>query len=405
MAATEHPSTECSGVHPERSEGSPTIAFAPCQPERNEGSLRLRHLWTRAVALLGGLLGIAAATPARAADLPEDRAETLFHLYSGGGVNAYGPALLVRKSIADKVSLGATYYMDAVSNASVDVVTTASKYRETRHEFGLTADYAYRDVRVTLSGSTSREPDYVANAAGFDISQETFGGMTTVSLGFTRGSDTVEKTNAPEFHDIAKHWRYRLGVSQILTTRWIASVNAEAVADEGYLGNPYRSARVFGAAVPERMPRTRSSRAVKFRVVGDLGSRDAVDLGYRYFWDNWAIKAHTVDAAYRRYVFGNWLAEGYLRYHTQSGAGFYSDNAPGETTYVTRNRQLSSFSTVAGGGRMTWSLGKLRERFDTKLVGAYEYARYSFGEYTDLRTGEKYRSGAHIVQLYLTATF
>ena len=30
------------------------------------------------------------------------------------------------------------------------------------------------------------------------------------------------------------------------------SANFEALSDDGYLGSPYRVARVFGAAVPER---------------------------------------------------------------------------------------------------------------------------------------------------------
>ena len=49
--------------------------------------------------------------------------------------------------------------MDAVSNASIDVVTTASKYHEVRNEFGLSADYVYRDSQVTLGVLTSHEPD------------------------------------------------------------------------------------------------------------------------------------------------------------------------------------------------------------------------------------------------------
>ena len=102
----------------------------------------------------------------------------------------------MRKRLADKVSLSASYYVDAVSNASIDVVTTASPYRETRTEYGLGADYVYRDSKISLSTSSSREPDYIANRIGVDVSQETFGGMTTVSLGFTRGDDQISKTNA-----------------------------------------------------------------------------------------------------------------------------------------------------------------------------------------------------------------
>ena len=90
-------------------------------------------LWRRLLALFGGLLGgLLGVAGVRAADLPENKAEALIHSYSGGGVDAYGPAFLVRKSIFDKVSLTGTYYVDAVSNASIDVVTTASPYKETR---------------------------------------------------------------------------------------------------------------------------------------------------------------------------------------------------------------------------------------------------------------------------------
>ena len=142
----------------------------------------------RIFAVLGSLL---AASGARAVDLPANSAEALFHTYSGGGVTANGPALLVRKSIADKFSLAASYYVDAVSNASIDVVTTASPYREKRTEYGFSADYVYRDSQITLATSSSQEPDYTANRLGIDVTQEVFGGMTTVSLGFTRGADKV----------------------------------------------------------------------------------------------------------------------------------------------------------------------------------------------------------------------
>ena len=58
-------------------------------------------------------------------------------------------------------------------------------------------DYVYRDASVILSASSSTEPDYTARALNLDIAQEVFGGMTTVNLGFTRGSDTVGKTGDP----------------------------------------------------------------------------------------------------------------------------------------------------------------------------------------------------------------
>ncbi|MGZ8260067.1 MAG: DUF3570 domain-containing protein [Caldimonas sp.] len=363
-------------------------------------------LWRRLLALLGGLVGGLFATGhARAADLPEDKVEALVHSYTGGGVKANGPALLVRKRLLDKVSLSGTYYMDAVSNASIDVVTTASPYREIRHEFGISADYVYRDATITVGAMTSREPDYTANTASLDMTQEVFGGMTTVALGFSRVTDDIGKRDSPEFSDRARHWQYRFGLTQILSTRWLASANFEAISDDGFLGSPYRFARVFGAAVPERNPRTRTSRGAKLRLVGDLGNRDAMHVEYRYFTDTWDIKAHTAEIGYSRYFGQSWLADTFVRYYTQKHALFYSDNALTETTYVSRSRQLSTFNDMAFGAKLSYNLRRVPGRYDLKLNGTYEYTRYKFKDFTDIRTGELYGYGASVIQLYLSATY
>ncbi|MBC7917841.1 MAG: DUF3570 domain-containing protein [Rhodoferax sp.] len=358
----------------------------------------IRHL----AALIGGVL---AAVGARAADLPEDNAEALFHSYNGGGVSANGPALLVRKRLADKVSLSASYYVDAVSNASIDVVTTASPYREQRNEYGLGMDYVYRDSKISLAANTSRESDYTANRFGLDIAQETFGGMTSISMGFTRGDDQIGKSNAPEFADTATHWQYRLGATQILSPRWIMSANAEVLSDDGFLGSPYRIARVFGAAVPEKTPRTRSGRALKFRLIGDLNARDALHLDYRYYWDTWDIKANTAEAGYSRHFGEQWLADASLRYYAQTKALFYSDNASTETTYISRNRQLSTFNSVGLGAKVAYTWRRAPGKFDIKLNAALETTRFQFSDFTDIRTGELYAYQANVLQLYLSANF
>jgi hypothetical protein len=362
-------------------------------------------LWQRLLALLGGLLGVLAPAATRAVELPGDKGEALIHSYTGGGVKANGPALLVRKSIVDKVSLSGMYYMDAVSNASIDVVTTASPYNETRHEYGLSADYVYRDAQITLGAVTSREPDYTANTGNVDVTQEVFGGMTTVALGFTKASDKVGKKNSPEFSDTARHWQYRFGLTQILSPRWLATLNFDAISDDGYLGSPYRSARVFGAFVPERNPRTRSSRAVKVKFAGDLGSYGAINFGYRYYTDTWDIKAHTAEAGYSHYFGPLWLADIFARYYTQTHANFYSDNATTETIYVSRNRQLSTFNDWGLGARVSYNVRKVPGRYDLKLIGTYEYTQYKFKDFTDVRTGELYGYGANVIQVYLSATY
>lgn len=374
--------------------------------ERIAGFLRRLAGATQWLARLAGVLaGALGATPSHAVNLPENRAEGMLHVFNGGGVTASGPALLVRKSMADRVSLSASYYVDSVSNASIDVVTTASPFRERRNAYSLGVDYVVRDSLISLSTSYSKEPDYIARNVSLDISQEMFGGMTTINMGYTRAADDVSQTNDPTFADAAKHWQYRLGVTQVLSSSWVMSANVEAISDSGYLGNPYRTALVFGASVPERYPRTRSSRSFQFRAIGDLGSRNAVRAEYRYFYDTWDVRAHTVEGGYSRYVGPDWLVDGFVRVNGQKQALFYSDNATSAVTYITRNRQLSDFTDFSLGGKVTHSYRRVPGEYEIKLNAGYELMRFKYSNFTDLRTGGAYAFSAHVLQFYVSATF
>ena len=87
---------------------------------------------------------------AQAAVLPEDRADLLFHSYSGDNVTIQGPSLLVRKEFAGKFSASANYYVDRVSSASIDVVTRASEYTEERTQHSVGLDYLHDRWIMTL---------------------------------------------------------------------------------------------------------------------------------------------------------------------------------------------------------------------------------------------------------------
>lgn len=350
---------------------------------------------------VAALLGTALS--AHAATLPEDQAEAMVHVYDAGGLRASGPAVLLRKKVGSSVSLQGSYYVDQVSSASIDVVTTASPFKETRKEYTMGGDYLVRDSIVSVSATHSSEPDYVAKTVNVDVLQDMFGGMTTVALGYSRGNDDVGRKDAG-FFDHARHWRYRLGVTQILSPTWLMTLNGEVVSDDGYLGNPYRSARVGGAFVPENDPRTRSSRAVRVGATGTLAPGSAVHGSYRYFWDNWAIRAHTLEGGYSRYFGDTLLADWTVRLHSQSKALFYSDNALVDTVYLSRNRQLSTFKSLGLGAKLTYTAGKVGEH-DVKLTAAYQLLHFKYSDFTDLRTGQAYALNARVLQLFASANF
>lgn len=358
--------------------------------------------------VMAGSAASTGTTAALAATLPEDKAEVIYHVYDGGGVKATGPALLVRKSLFDRVSLSAQYYVDAVSNASIDVVTTASPFKEKRTAYDFSAETVVRDSTLSLSLSRSTEPDYTADAISVDVAHEVFGGMSTVSMGFTRAHDQVGKKGVVGWIDKAMHWQYRVGLTQILSPRWLVSANAEVISDDGYLGSPYRAARVFGAAVPERNPRTRTGRAVKVRSITDTSAwveRSAFRAEYRYYWDTWDIKAHTFEVGGSKYLGQSFLIDASLRSYSQGKALFYSDNAQSETLYISRNRQLSTFKTTSLSAKLSYTLPRMPAGYDVKLTGAYELKRFRFNDFTDPRTGGLYSYNASVVQVYVSANF
>jgi hypothetical protein len=365
----------------------------------------------RNAAKVAGLVGGAiAASSVQAVDLPEDRAETMYHLYDGGGVIAQGPAVLVRKSMLDRVSLSGSYYVDAVSNASIDVVTTASKYKETRDQADIGLDYVVRDSLIHVSGSRSSEPDYLASTINVDLTQDVFGGMTTIVLGYSRANDKVGQKGTPGWIDTARHWQYRVGVTQILSSRWTASINAESINDDGYLGSPYRLARVFGTYVHENDPRTRESKAIKLSATGDVTpegaeNRRSLRADYRYYWDTWGIRGHTLELGYNRNLAPGWLMESFLRYYRQNHALFYSDNSPDQTLYVTRNRELSTMHDFGPGVTVSYTLRSVPGKYDVKLSGSYQFIDFHYADYTDVRTGKPYSYKASVLNTVLSATF
>ena len=356
--------------------------------------------------LAAALLVQALPALARAATLPEDRADLMYHRYQGGGVTVDGPALLVRTSIADSVSFSADYYVDSVSSASIDVVTTASAYKEKRTETALGVDYLYRDAVLGVSFTRSDESDYRSNTFNFKYAQETFGGMTTVNMGYGVGKDKVLSNTDSTFSDIVNRYSWRLGVAQVLTKSWLFNADYEGISENGYLNSPYRAARVFNTPVPERYPRERSSHALALTSVTHVFSGSAIKVRYRYFNDNWQIHANTIEGTFSTYVGDQWLFDFRLRHYSQNKASFYADDFTQQQNYMARGKELSACTNSSLG--VTGTFGLLDQRFGLKrasLIGSWDYVKFDYQDFSDVRTGSAYSFNANIFQLIFSAWY
>ena len=285
--------------------------------------------------------------------LPEDRADILYHLYDGGGVEIDGPSVLVRKKIGKSVSVVGNYYVDMVSSASIDVITTASPYTEERKQWSLGMDYLHGNTTMRVNYVSSDESDYDAETVSFSVSQDMFGDLTTLTLGYALGDDLVGRSDDPAFERNLDKQTYSIGVTQILTKNLISTLNFETVTDEGYLNNPYRSVRYadLGSALgysfePELYPNTRTSNALGLRARYYLPYRAAIEGEYRYFIDTWDIEGHTAALTYI-HPWGDFTFTGKFRYHTQTGAHFYSDlfSRSEATNFRGRDKELSALQS------------------------------------------------------------
>lgn len=350
-------------------------------------------------------------TGALATVLPEDRTDLMYHSYDGGGVTVSGPALLVRKSVGDNVSLSGRYYVDTISSASIDVVTTASPYTDRREEFQLGIDYLHGNTLMGLSFSKSSESDYLANTFNLNVSQDLFEGLTTVTMGYSQGYDTIQANNSTEVHNLNRY-KYRLGLTQVLTPTVLLGVSYEDIAEEGYLKNPYRYAQYLGVFVPELYPGTHDSQALSVRVMKGFSSDkrsvgDSVRGEYRYYSDNWGISSNTLSLAYQRYFDNNWLGEAHYRFYQQTAASFYSDNFTTAMTYMTRDKELSAFRSNSLGVKATWFIPSSKSLFINRmsLNLAYDYILFDYDNFTDIRTGQLYSFSANVLQLFFSAWY
>lgn len=358
--------------------------------------------------------------------LPEDRLDIMYHNYDGGGITIDGPSVLIRKSIADQVSISANYYADNIISASIDAVTQASvtedsPYTENRVQTSIGADYLFEKSMLSYSYTTSTENDYDAITHAFGISQEMFGGLTTISMGYSQGDNVVRKSTDDTFEEPATFKNYRGSITQVLTKKLILSFNYDIITDEGFLNNPYRKVRhstgpnssIFQFF--ENYPKTRTTNAASLGFRYYLPYRAAVFGSYRYFSDSWSIQADTYEIGYVHPLEENWTFEASYRSYSQDQASFYNDLFPDFNVvlpdFYARDKELSTFSDESINIGISYEFDNLPifERGTANFF--YSYITFDYENFRDARvvttpgTEPLYSFSAGITRLYFSFWF
>ncbi len=357
----------------------------------------------RSLSFFATLLLLVNHLPTSAGVLPDERVDILEHQYDGGGVQVSGPSILVRKNIGSSVSVSANYYVDMVSSASIDVVSSGSPYSEQRDQRSLGAEYFHDRTSFSLNYVTSDENDYQAKTYSLGVSQTFFGDLTTLGFGFSYGQDVVGRnikgTPDPTFKLDKERHVYMLSLSQILTTNLIAELSLDSASDacvntkedDTCLNNPYRSYSFisetgFRALDREKYPLTHNSDAVGLRFMYHLPFAATLRTEARYFTDSWGVQAQNAELRYTQDFNKDMLFEVKYRVYSQTAADFYSDLFPyrGAKNFMARDKELSPFNSTTIGLGVTYKFQLNMLGFEKSTANLYwDHMQINYDDFRD----------------------
>jgi len=260
------------------------------------------------------------------------------------------------------VSLG--YLADAVTSASVDIVSQASKttIHDTRHQ--VSGSVAQDLGATTLHGSYSysRENDYQSHTLAASLSQDFDDKNTTIALGYNLSLNTVGRSGdsvyarALTVHGANASW------TQVISKRAITQVTYEVGYSTGFQASPYRfvPVRMSADAVPdfwvaETDPDTRWRHAIVFAANRAIDS-GSLQADYRLYHDTWGITSHTIGARYFAQLAPNLELRLRERFYVQNAASFYQAVYPTTQTYMAMDRELSPLWSETIGGKLSYAI-------------------------------------------------
>lgn len=315
-------------------------------------------------------IAIACGLPATAA--ADERAAAWVSVYDDDdGLTVISPQVSARGDVSDEVEVGATYDVDIISAASIDVTTAASPrgYDEVRHGLRLAATWAPdADRSIGASYLPSWEPDYRSHAFAANARREWLDRRLETSLDARIIIDRVGRSG-----DDMSLWRDLTTVAgaasaALVVDRYtVAQLAYELQTSSGFMSSPYRFVTVswtgdapMDVSIPEAVPDDRLRHAVAAGVRRGFDDKWFAIASYRLYTDDWGIVSHTADAEVQRAFGWDKALVGFgARAYRQGAADFYArryDAAPGDLPgYRTADKMLAESWSVLGSVRAEMS--------------------------------------------------
>lgn len=261
-------------------------------------------------------------------------------------VRVWNPSLRARVPLSQRISATASYGLDMVSAASVDVVTSASKMVEYRHETTVGVDIATdsRNVFRTVLRD-SRESDYVSDGLSLSVDHDTDRRDRTVHFELHGRRDLVGPGWVLARPATLVSAVGACSVTQVIDPLTVARVALQTEVFHGFQSSVYRYVPIGGGAYPEQVPEGRLRGAALARIEHSLVPTLAISLEYVFGTDTWGVWSHSGDLGLRWEITPWALLEARHRIARQSPASFYRSHYDQLVTYRTRDRLLSGLTS------------------------------------------------------------
>jgi len=329
---------------------------------------------------------------------------SLWYREDGSRMNVAEPVLWFKSPMGEQWDVAASWTVDMVSGASpilventtgkpVQIYTGASiTDRRRAGDVSLTRKYGgLNENALGVSYATSSEKDYDSKAWGINATFDFNERNTTLALGAGTRHDRVRSVTDATLNAPRDAKELLVGLTQLMDRGTLVQSNLTYTKMTGYLNDPYKqtfsvyrdgaSPRV--AFVRDLRPDTRTQIAWLTRGKRALPEMAAiVSAEYRYYRDDWGIRAHTVAGTWLQTVNDNWQIEGGLRYYSQSQADFYRAEITQRPVprFTSSDQRIAAFGSIEPSikvivkltDQLTWDVGFARylQRASWKLNGA-----------------------------------
>ncbi len=263
--------------------------------------------------------------------------------------------------VARPISLGLHALVDAVSSASVDVISAATtRWDETRVEAGArVAIDGPLDTATSLAFVRSDENDWTSNSLQLVLGRDVAGMSARLEAGYGMTRNDIGRADDPIFErDLDVHTA-ELGVRQLWSerTQLLASYTVQLAS--GYQASPYRLVTTMDGvfSFPESHPDRRIRHGLTVGGVRALGERTGWTTTYRIYRDDWGVQSHTVTSAISYEASERWDVRARGRLYYQGAADFYREEYESPARYMSADRELGRFADAAASLRTSWHAG------------------------------------------------